>query len=191
MMLLRSLLALPALLGIFLSPGAAEDGTPPAKSVHEFTLTANDGTAYPLAQHAGKILLLVNTASKCGYTKQYAPLERVFEKYRDQGLVVIGIPSNDFLGQEPGTDAEIAGFCATKFGVKFPLMAKVAVSGSEQIPLYRYLTQHSAKPGKITWNFNKFLIGADGTVIDRFGTKEDPEAPEVTAAIEKALGARK
>lgn len=190
-MLLRSLLALPALLGIFLSPGAAEDGTPPAKSVHEFTLTANDGTAYPLAQHAGKILLLVNTASKCGYTKQYAPLERVFEKYRDQGLVVIGIPSNDFLGQEPGTDAEIAGFCATKFGVKFPLMAKVAVSGSEQIPLYRYLTQHSAKPGKITWNFNKFLIGADGTVIDRFGTKEDPEAPEVTAAIEKALGARK
>lgn len=191
-MLLRSLIALPAfLLSLCSSCWAADDGTPPAASVHAFTLTANDGKPYPLAQHAGKVLLLVNTASKCGFTKQYAPLERVWEKYRAKGLVVIGIPSNDFLGQEPGTDAEIAAFCSTKFGVTFPLMSKVAVSGSDQTPLYRYLTQHSAKPGKISWNFNKFLIGTDGLVIERFGSKDDPESPVVTAAIEKALGAIK
>jgi glutathione peroxidase len=190
-MLIRSLLALPALVGTFLSSGCAADGTPPAKSVHEFVLTANDGKPYPLAQHAGKVLLIVNTASKCGLTKQYAPLEQVWKQYQARGLVVIGIPSNDFLGQEPGTNEEIAAFCSTKFGVTFPLMAKVAVSGGEQAPLYRYLTQHSAKPGKITWNFNKFLVGPDGQVIDRFDARQDPGAPEVTAVIEKALGALK
>lgn len=169
---------------------AADDGTPPASSVHAFTLTANNGTPYPLAQHAGKFVLLVNTASRCGLTGQYEGLEALWRTYRERGLVVIGIPSNDFLGQEPGTDADIAQFCSTTYGVTFPLMAKVAVSGGDQIPLYRYLTQHSAKPGRITWNFNKFLIGPDGTVVDRFGAKEDPQSPAVIAAIEKALGIR-
>ncbi len=154
----------------------------------DFVLTRNDGTPYPLAQHRGQVLLIVNTASKCGFTPQYDGLEALQAKYQDRGLVVIGQPSNDFMGQEPASDGEIAEFCKMKFGVTFPLMKKASVTGKEMIPLYRYLTQESSQRGTIKWNFSKFLIGRDGLVVDRFAPTTDPLSEGVIAAIEKALG---
>jgi glutathione peroxidase len=164
--------------------------SPPASGaadISAFTLAANDGSPYPLAQHRGQVLLIVNTASGCHYTSQYAGLEKLWERYRARGLVVIAVPSNDFLWQERGDDAQIRSFCSTRFAVSFPLMAKARVKGDEAIPLYRWLTRESPRPGKIGWNFTKFLIGRDGKVHERFATSIEPEAPEVIAAIEKAL----
>ena len=156
-------------------------------NVYEFTLTANDGSEYPLAQHRGKVVLLVNTASRCGFTKQYKGLQALHADYADKGLVVIGVPSNDFMGQEPGTDEEIAEFCEINFGVSFPLMARSVVKGEAIIPLYDYLTKRSHFPAVISWNFNKFLIGPDGVVIDRQGSRATPESMRET--IESALAA--
>jgi len=166
---------------------AAEAPTTGVKSPLEFTLTANDGSPYPLQKLQGKVVMLVNTASKCGFTKQYAGLQKLSVTYADRGLVMIGIPSNDFLSQEPGTDGDIKEFCQRNFGVTFPLMAKVAVKGELQAPLYRYLTAESPFPGKVSWNFNKFLIGRDGQVRARFGSKAAPEDAELVHAIEAAL----
>lgn len=157
------------------------------EGVHSFTLTANDGTPHPLQQYQGKTVLLVNTASKCGYTTQYEGMQDLHDRYADKGLVVIAVPSNDFLGQEPGSNEDIAEFCRVNFQTEFPLMAKVHVTGDKAAPLYRYLVNHSPFPGKISWNFNKFLIGPDGSVINRFGTGTKPESDEVTAAIEESL----
>lgn len=167
--------------------GSRGEHVPVATSVYGFILSDIAGKPHPLEQYRGKVLLIVNVASKCGYTGQYAGLQALYEKYHDRGLVVIGIPSNDFLWQEPGTNEEIATFCSTKYHVTFPLMAKVEVTGDERIPLYWYLTRDSAKPGRIGWNFTKFLIGQDGMVVERFGTSTKPEAEEVTQAIERAL----
>ena len=166
---------------------AAEDEYAPNldKKVHDFTLTANDGTEYPLAQHKGQLILLVNTASRCGFTDQYSGLQELYQAYADQGLVVIALPSNDFMGQEPGTNEEIAAFCQTNFSITFPLMARSVVRGSDRIPLYDYLIKESHFPGKITWNFNKFLVGPDGYVIGRFGSRVKPESIKPT--IEDAL----
>lgn len=168
--------------------GSRGEHVPVATSVFGFTLDDITGKPHPLDQHRGKVLLIVNVASKCGYTGQYAGLQALYEQYRDRGLVIIGVPSNDFLWQESGTNAEIAQFCSTTYGVTFPMMAKAVVTGDERIPLYWYLTRDSAKPGKIGWNFTKFVIGRDGTVSDRFGASTDPEAAELVAAIESALG---
>ena len=155
------------------------------KKVHDFTLTANDGTEYPLAQHQGKLMLLVNTASRCGFTDQYSGLQALYKDYAEQGLVVIAIPSNDFMGQEPGSNEEIAAFCETNFSITFPLMARSVVRGNERLPLFAYLIEESHFPGKITWNFNKFLVGPDGFIIGRFGSRVKPEA--IRASIEDAL----
>lgn len=160
-----------------------------AASVYDFTIKANDDTDYPLAQHAGKLLLLVNTASRCGFTSQYEGLQELYTTYKDRGLTVLAIPSNDFLGQEPGTNEEIASFCRLNYGISFPLMAKVSVKGESQHPLYRYLTEQSHFPGPVTWNFNKFLIGPEGKVIARFGSRTQPK--EMVAAIESALAVQK
>ena len=168
---------------------AAELPATGAKSPLDFTLKANDGSDYPLAKLKGKVVMLVNTASKCGYTKQYAGLQKLFTTYADRGLVIIGIPSNDFLSQEPGTDGDIKEFCQRNFGVTFPLMAKVAVKGEAQVPLYRYLTAESPFPGKISWNFNKFLIGRDGQLASRYGSNTAPDDADFIAAIEAALAA--
>ncbi|MBA3845168.1 MAG: glutathione peroxidase [Planctomycetes bacterium] len=158
-----------------------------AADVHAFTLTANDGSAYPLAQHRGQALIIVNTASKCGYTGQYAGLQALSERYRDRGLMVIGVPANDFMWQEPGDDAAVQQFCSTKFGVTFPLMKKSPVTGRDMLPLYAWLTGESARPGRIRWNFTKFVIGRDGRVVERFGPGTEPDDAAMIAAIEAAL----
>lgn len=150
-----------------------------------------DGTSETLAQkYPGKALVVVNTASKCGYTKQYAGLEALYQKYKDQGLVVVAFPSNDFGGQEPGTDEEIKTFCETKFNVTFPIKKKMPTAGDAKSPLYKVLTgPSSATPGEVAWNFEKFVIGRDGAIVARFKSKVTPDSPEMDAAVQKALAA--
>lgn len=155
-----------------------------ASSVHEFTLNSIDGAPAPLAAYKGKVLLLVNVASQCGYTPQYAGLEALYRKYKGKGLVVLGFPANDFGAQEPGTDAEIKAFCSRTYNVTFPMYAKVSVKGDGKTPLYGYLTGAS---GDVKWNFTKFLVGKDGKVTGRFEPNVTPESPELLSAIERAL----
>jgi glutathione peroxidase len=141
-----------------------------------------------LKAYAGKVILLVNVASKCGNTPQYAGLQALYQKYQDKGLVVIGVPSNDFAGQEPGTPEEIKTFCTQNYGVTFPLMAKVHVKGKNKCALYAALTGPGAPfPGEVKWNFGKFLIDRQGQVVQRFEPSVKPETPEVTQAVEAAL----
>jgi glutathione peroxidase len=161
-----------------------------AKSVHEFVEKTIDGKPKSLADYKGKVLLIVNVASECGYTPQYAGLEALHETYGAKGLAVLGFPANDFGAQEPGNEADIKQFCTTKYGVKFDMFSKVKVKGEGMDPLFDFLQSSDTNPkfgGAIKWNFNKFLIGKDGTVIGRFEHKIDPVSPEVKAAIEKAL----
>lgn len=147
-----------------------------------------DGKETTLGAWKGKVVLVVNTASKCGLTKQYEALEALQKKYGEKGFAVIGFPCNDFAGQEPGTTDEIQTFCKVKFGVTFPLMEKIHVKGAEQHPLYKALTgPEGAFPGDVTWNFGKFLIGRDGKPVIRFEPKQTPDSAEVVAAIEKEL----
>ncbi|HEX4119215.1 MAG TPA: glutathione peroxidase [Verrucomicrobiae bacterium] len=158
-------------------------------SLQNIPLNDINGNATSLKTYAGKVILLVNVASKCGNTPQYAGLEAIYEKYKDKGLVIIGVPSNDFAGQEPGTADEIKSFCKKNYGVTFPLMEKVHVKGAKKCPLYAALTgPQSPFPGEIQWNFGKFLIGRDGKVVARFNPKVKPESTEVVQAIESALG---
>ncbi|MBI3832053.1 MAG: glutathione peroxidase [Planctomycetes bacterium] len=161
-----------------------------AKSPLDFTLKANDGTDCALSQYKGKVILLVNVASKCGNTPQYKQLEELYEKYKDQGLVVIGVPCNDFGGQEPGSDLDVKKFCTDNYKVTFLLLSKVKVQGAEAAPLYKYLTESSPKPGKITWNFEKFLIGRNGQVANRFTPKTKPDDATVVKDIEAELKAK-
>jgi glutathione peroxidase len=155
-----------------------------ASSVHEFSMKSIDGKPVPLSSYKGKVLLLVNVASKCGYTPQYAGLQALHEKYKDKGLVLIGIPANNFGGQEPGTDEEIKTFCTRNYNVTFPMMSKVSVKGSDMTPLYGYLTEAG---GEVKWNFTKFLVGKDGKVIRKFDSAVKPDSSELTSAIDQAL----
>jgi glutathione peroxidase len=156
-----------------------------ASSLYDFTLNSIDGQTAPLAAYKGKVLLVVNVASKCGFTPQYTALEALYEKYKDQGLVVIGFPANNFMAQEPGTNEEIKTFCSRKYNVTFPMYSKISVKGDDKAPIYQFLTEQ--KGGEIKWNFTKFLVGRDGTIIARFEPAVKPDSPEVIAAIEKAL----
>ena len=161
-----------------------------ASNVYEFTMNSIDGKPLPLASFKGKVLLIVNVASKCGFTPQYEGLEAVYEKYKDQGLVIVGFPANNFMAQEPGTNEEIKTFCSSKYNVKFPLYSKISVKGDDKAPLYQFLTDAGANPktgGEIKWNFTKFLVDRNGKVIARFESPVKPESAEVTSAIEKAL----
>jgi len=159
-----------------------------ASSVYEFTMNSIDGKPLPLASFKGKVLLIVNVASRCGFTPQYEGLEAVYEKYKDQGLVIVGVPANNFGGQEPGTNEEIKTFCSSKYNVKFPIYSKVSVKGSDKTPLYQFLTDPASKTGgEIQWNFTKFLVDRNGKVIARFESAVTPQSPEITSAIEKAL----
>jgi glutathione peroxidase len=167
---------------------AAESSGKPSGPL-DFTLTGNDGKPYPLAQHRGKVVLIVNVASKCGLTPQYAALQALYAAKKDAGLVVIGVPANDFNGQEPGTDAEIAQFCSSRYNVTFPLMSKVSVKGPAMDPLYVWLTEQSPFPGPIAWNFGKWLVGRDGAVRARFEPKVTPEDAGLLQAIDAALAA--
>jgi glutathione peroxidase len=179
------------------------------KTIYDFNVTKIDGTKSQLSEYKGRVLLIVNVASKCGLTAQYEGLEKLFEKYQGKGLTVLGFPANEFLGQEPGTNEEIQEFCRTKFGVKFPMHEKIIVKGKGQHPLYEYLT-HTKKDATlkpngtllerllsknllgdahdIKWNFEKFLIGKDGKILERFSPELDPQDPLIIKSVEKALG---
>jgi glutathione peroxidase len=161
-----------------------------AHSVYDFTLKSIDGKPTSLQEYHGKVMLLVNVASKCGYTPQYTALESLYEKYKAQGLVIVGIPANNFASQEPGTNAEIKSFCSRKYNVTFPMMAKVSVKGDDKDPLYQFLTDKSVNPqigGDIQWNFTKFLFDRNGKPVARFEPAVTPDSPQVIAAIEAAL----
>jgi glutathione peroxidase len=162
----------------------------PTKSVYSFTLNSIDGQPTSLSTYRGKVLLLVNVASKCGFTPQYAGLESLYEKYKDRGLVIVGIPANNFAQQEPGTNDEIKKFCHNRYNVTFPMMAKVSVVGEDKTPLYVFLTDKTANPqigGEIKWNFTKFLFDRNGKPVERFEPAVTPDSPQVTAAVEAAL----
>jgi glutathione peroxidase len=161
-----------------------------ASSVHEFTLDAINGTPTPLASFKGKVMLIVNVASQCGYTPQYEGLQALYAKYKDQGLVITGFPANNFGGQEPGTNAEIGAFCKSKFGVTFPMFSKISVEGSDKATLYQFLTDKKVNPktgGAIQWNFTKFLVDRNGKVIQRFEPDVEPLSAGPVSAVEAAL----
>ena len=164
------------------------------RSIYDFTMNSIDGAPTSFTKFQGKVVLLVNVASRCGFTPQYAALEKVYEKYKDRGFVIVGIPANNFGGQEPGSNQEIKTFCSAKYNVTFPMMAKVSVKGSDKTPLYEFLTDKSSNPqvgGEIQWNFTKFLIGPDGHPVARFEPDVTPDSPQVVASIEKELSALK
>lgn len=156
-----------------------------ASTVHEFSLNTIDGQPAPLSRYKGKVMLLVNVASQCGYTPQYAGLQSLYEKYKGKGLVIVGVPANNFGGQEPGTNEEIKTFCTRKYNVTFPMMSKVSVKGSDMVPLYSYLTSETG--GDVKWNFTKFLVDKEGKIVKRFESKVTPDSSEMTSAIEQAL----
>lgn len=168
---------------------AASKGRSMNTTLHDFTMRDIQGRDVPLSRWRGQVVLVVNTASRCGFTPQYRGLEALVDRYRARGFEVLAFPANDFLGQEPGTDTEIAQFCETNFQTSFPLFSKLSVKGKRIAPLYAWLTRDAAFPGNIEWNFAKFLIGPDGRVVARFGPRTDPLAKEVTTAIEAALPA--
>ena len=164
------------------------------KSIYDFTMNSIDGESTPLSKFQGRVVLVVNVASRCGFTPQYSALEKVYEKYKDRGFVIVGFPANNFGGQEPGTNQEIKTFWSSKYNVTFPMMAKVSVKGGDKTPLYQFLTDKTANPstgGEIQWNFTKFLIGPDGRPVARFEPNVTPDDPQVTAAIEKELASFK
>ncbi len=156
----------------------------------DFKVTSIDGETVNLEDYRGKVVLIVNVASECGLTPQYAELQSLYQQYKDDGLVVLGFPCNQFGVQEPGSDAEIKQFCSTKYSVTFPMFSKIEVNGTDAAPLYKHLTAQDAQPvgsGKISWNFEKFLIGRDGKVVNRFSPRSKPTDAEVVKAIEGQL----
>lgn len=176
----------------WLSTGASAQEESSVNDIYGFTMKDIDGRDVSLADFRGKVLLVVNVASKCGFTKQYAGLENLYRTYADRGLVVLGFPANNFMGQEPGTEAEIKSFCTLTYGVTFPMFAKISVKGKTIHPLYAYLTDEKLHPGAggaISWNFNKFLIARNGAILAHFGSRTAPDDPELTNAIEAALQA--
>ena len=150
-------------------------------------MKALDGKPVDLAAYQGKVVLVVNVASRCGYTGQYAGLQKLYDAYKDKGFVILGFPANDFGAQEPGTEAEIAQFCSSKYGVTFPMFSKVTVKGSDKPPIYAAILAAAQPSSDISWNFEKFLIGKDGVVMGRYKSGVRPDAAELTQAIEAAL----
>jgi glutathione peroxidase len=164
---------------------------PTSSSLYDAPLTLIDGTETTFADYRGKTVLVVNVASKCGFTPQYAGLEALYDRFKDEGLVVLGLPCNQFMGQEPGGASDIAEFCQLTYGVTFPMTDKVDVRGKHQHPLYAQLTKFKTGilPGMIKWNFEKFLVNAEGEIVDRFPSNVEPESPELVGAIQKTLAA--
>src|SRR5580658_2069731 len=161
-----------------------------ASSLYDFTMPALNGSPTALAGFKGKVVLVVNVASQCGFTPQYEGLQALYVKYKDRGLVITGFPANNFGGQEPGTNEEIGAFCKSKYGVTFPMFSKISVKGADIAPLYRFLTDKTASPktgGDIQWNFTKFLVDRNGKVIQRFEPAVTPQSPELESAIAQAL----
>ena len=174
------LIGVPLIMATSLSAGSG---------LYNFTLNSIDGKPTPLAEYKGKVVMIVNVASKCGYTPQYSALESTYEKYKTQGFVILGFPANNFGAQEPGTNEEIKTFCTRKYSVTFPMYSKISVKGADQAPLYGYLTKETGAgiTGDIKWNFTKFLVDRDGKVIQRFEPAVTPDSKEMTSAIEKQL----
>ena len=174
-------------LALLLPLSAASTG----ESLYDLPLKDIDGKETSLKPFKGEVMLIVNVASKCGNTPQYAALEKDYEKYKDQGFVVLGFPCNQFHEQEPGSNAQIKEFCTETYGVVFPMFDKLNVNGAERSPLYTQLAgPDAAFPGDIKWNFTKFLVGRDGNILARFEPKQKPDDPEVTKAIEAALAVK-
>jgi glutathione peroxidase len=163
---------------------------PSTKTAYDFSFTRIDGEPMPLSAYQGKVLLVVNTASECGFTKQYEGLEELYQQFKDEGLVVIGVPSNDFGGQEPGTNAEIKEFCESKFRITFPLTAKEVVSGEEAAPFYLWAAEVLGEDNAPSWNFHKYLVGRDGKLIDYYSAMTKPTSETLISAVEKALAAK-
>jgi glutathione peroxidase len=170
--------------------GSHSVGKETARSVYDFTLKNSKGKDVKLEEFRGQVVMLVNVASKCGYTPQYEGLQKIYERYKDQGFTILGFPANNFGAQEPGTNEEIQEFCRINYGVTFPVFSKISVKGDDKHPLYKYLTEKESNPnfaGEIKWNFNKFLVGRDGRILARFDSADKPEDAKVTQAIEQAL----
>jgi len=161
--------------------------TTQASNIFDFTLNDIDGKPVPLSQFLGKTLLLVNTASFCGNTPQYADLQTMYERYRSKGFEILAFPANNFGQQEPGTNEDIKGFCLTKYSLTFPLFSKISVKGSDKHPLYRYLTEESPFPGDVEWNFQKYLVDPNGTVIARYHHRTKPTSEEIVRDLERTL----
>jgi glutathione peroxidase len=175
--------------GVFQAADAPQNKDKKMK-IYDFEVKDIDGNRVKLEQYQGKVLLLVNVASQCGFTPQYEGLQKIYAKYQDQGFLVLGFPANNFGGQEPGADREIKTFCSTRFHVTFPMFSKISVKGADKHPLYKYLTEPETDPkfaGEIKWNFNKFLVDRQGNLIARFDSPDTPEGEKVTKAIEVAL----
>jgi glutathione peroxidase len=191
MFLVSSLAGLAGLLALvpLAAVSAADDAKKPA-SVLDFKMKDIDGKEVELSKYKGNVLLIVNTASQCGYTPQYKDLESIYEKYKDQGFEVLAFPANEFGKQEPGSNEEIKEFCSSKYKVSFPLFSKIVVKGEGIDPLYEFLTSEKTNPkysGAIPWNFTKFLVNKKGEVIGRFQPKDKPSAEKITSSIDKAL----
>ena len=169
--------------GVLSNPSRADQGSPLSGTMKKI-----DGKEVDLSTYKGKVVLIVNVASRCGYTGQYAGLEKLYATYKDKGLVVLGFPANEFGGQEPGSDAEIAAFCSSKYGVTFDMFSKIVVKGPGKAALYKTLTESATPAGEVGWNFEKFLIGRDGKVVGRFKSGVAPDDATLTKAIEAELG---
>lgn len=180
------------IVGVSLSSraSAARDGGKEMNSIYDFTLKDIDHKEVNLGQYRGKVVLVVNVASRCGFTPQYEGLQKVYLKYKDRGFVILGFPANNFMAQEPGTDEEIKTFCSAKYSVTFPIFSKISVKGDDMHPLYKLLTSKETNPefgGDIKWNFSKFLFDKKGKIVARFEPAAKPESDPVVQAIEKAL----
>ncbi len=159
-------------------------------SIYDFTMNDIDGKPVPLSQFRGKTLLLVNTTSFCGNTPQYSDLQTMYERYRPKGFEILAFPANNFGQQEPGTNEEIKGFCSTKYSLTFPLFSKISVKGSDKLPLYRYLTEESPFPGEVEWNFQKYLVDSNGTVVARYHHRIKPTSDEIVHDIEHTMATK-
>ena len=158
-------------------------------NIYDFTVETVDGAKKSLSEYKGKTLLIVNTASRCGFTPQYKGMEELYEKYKERGFEILAFPANNFMNQEPGTNEEIKNFCTLKYRTTFPIFSKISVKGKDIHPLYKFLTEESGQNGAISWNFNKFLIDPAGNVAARYGSREDPLSPKITSDLERLLPA--
>jgi glutathione peroxidase len=169
---------------------AKTDKTMTPTGIYSFTMKTIDGKEQPLSAYKGKVALIVNVASFCGFTKQYTALEALYNKYKNKGFIILGFPANNFGSQEPGTDAEIKDFCTSKYDVTFDMFSKISVKGNDEHPLYKYLTNDTKFKGDIEWNFTKFLVDKNGNVVARFQSKVVPNDEAVTKKIEELLSAK-
>lgn len=169
------------------SARSADEKTEKPMNIYSFKMPSLTGKDVDLSQYKGKVVLVVNTASKCGYTKQYKGLEALHEAKSEEGLAILGFPANNFGGQEPGSNEEIGAFCEKNYGVKFDMFSKISVKGEDKAPLYQYLTENAPEKGEVSWNFEKFLIGRNGEIVGRYKSKVAPDSPELLAAIDAEL----